>query len=49
VVVGTAMSWQFGLPGAAIAVPACATMTAVCMALRLRALWRQQHASAAAE
>jgi len=47
VLVGTAMSWRFGLPGAAIAVPACATLTAVCMALRLRALWRQQRAAAA--
>jgi len=46
VLVGTATSWRFGLPGAAIAVPACATVTAVCMALRLRALW-QQDASAA--
>jgi Na+-driven multidrug efflux pump len=45
--VSTAMSWRFGLPGAAIAVPARSAMEAVCMALRLRALWRQQRASAA--
>jgi O-antigen/teichoic acid export membrane protein len=48
VLVGTAMSWRFGLTGAAIAVPACTTMTAVCMGLRLRALWRQQCVSATA-
>jgi O-antigen/teichoic acid export membrane protein len=42
VLAGTAMSWRFGLTGAAIAVPACAIMTAICMGLKLRALWRQQ-------
>jgi O-antigen/teichoic acid export membrane protein len=44
--VSTAMSWRFGLPGAAIAVPACSMMTAVCMALKLRSVWRREPASA---
>jgi O-antigen/teichoic acid export membrane protein len=44
--VSTAMSWRFGLTGAAIAVPACSMMTAVCMTLKLRAVWRQQHVAA---
>jgi len=39
--VSTVMSWRFGLPGAAIAVPACSGMTAVSMILKLRAVWRQ--------
>jgi O-antigen/teichoic acid export membrane protein len=44
--VSTAMSWRFGLPGASIAVPACSMMTALCMALKLRSVWRREPASA---
>lgn len=45
--VSTVMTWRFGLTGAALAVTATSTINAVCMAVKLRSVWRQQSASMA--
>lgn len=47
--VSTAMAWRFGLNGAAIAVPACSCLTALCVSQRLRAVWRRETERAAAK
>ncbi len=47
ILVTTGMSWRFGLPGAALAVPLCSGATGLLMALKLRSYW-QQHAGTVA-
>lgn len=37
--VNTALTWKFGLPGAAIGVPAFSTLTAILLGLKLRSVW----------
>ena len=47
ILVTTGMSWRFGLPGAAVAVPLCSGVTGLLMALKLRSYWRQHAGSPA--
>jgi O-antigen/teichoic acid export membrane protein len=43
----TVLAWRFGLPGAAVAVPVCSSITAGCMAVKLRRVWRRPVEAAA--
>jgi O-antigen/teichoic acid export membrane protein len=46
--VNTALTWKFGLLGAAIGVPVFSSLTAILLALKLRSVWNCQRSYAAA-
>jgi len=47
--VNALLTWRFGLVGAAVSVPALSAATGICMALKLRSVWRRNTAAVPGE